>query len=82
MQEESGLPGLRQQGYHDFVDAVGELSSFMRDRGAVPEPGAKDRAEARLGSWLDGQRAADRRGRLSAPRAVALEDVLGRDWSS
>ncbi|MDQ0261343.1 Helicase associated domain protein [Sinomonas atrocyanea] len=79
----TGLPALRQQGDQDFAARTNELSAFMRERDRVPEAAAAhDASEARLGSWLDGQRAADRRGRLSAQRAGALQGVLGRGWSS
>lgn len=79
----TGLPALRQQGDQDFTVRANELSAFLRERGRAPEAGAAhDATEATLGSWLDGQRAADRRGRLSAQRAGALQGVLGRGWSS
>jgi hypothetical protein len=79
----TGLSALRQQGDQDFAATVNALAAFMRERGRVPEvAAAHDAAEARLGSWLDGQRAADRRGRLSAQRAGALQGLLGRGWSS
>lgn len=79
----TGLSALRQQRDQDFAITVSDVAAFMRERGRMPEvAAAHDAAEARLGSWLDGQRAADRRGRLSAERAVALQGVLGRGWSS
>jgi hypothetical protein len=80
--QEAGLPGLRQQDYDDFFTAAKELTAFTRERGRAPEASAHDLAESRLGAWLDAQRAADRRGRLSAPRALALQGILGRDWSN
>jgi hypothetical protein len=79
--EASGLPGLRQKDYNDFFAVVNELTAFMRERSRTPEASACDLAESRLGAWLAGQRAADRRGRLSAPRALALQGLLGQDWS-
>lgn len=79
----TGLSALRQQRDHDFAATVDALAAFLRERGRMPEvTAAQDAAEARLGSWLDGQRAADWRGRLSAERAGALQGVLGRGWSS
>ncbi|GAB2741623.1 helicase associated domain-containing protein [Sinomonas soli] len=78
----AGLPALRQQSENDFAAAVNEVSAFVRDRGRLPEPAARDRTEVRLGAWLAAQRAADRRGRLSAQRASTLQRVLGRGWSS
>lgn len=79
----TGLSALRQQRDQDFAATVNDLAAFMRERGRVPDvAAAHDAAEARLGSWLDGQRAADARGRLSAERAGALQGVLGRGWSS
>jgi hypothetical protein len=78
----TGLSALRHQDDQDFSGAVNALSAFLGDRGRAPAASAPhDLAEAKLGFWLDGQRAADRRGRLSAPRAAALQRVLGRDWS-
>ncbi|MGT2460701.1 hypothetical protein [Sinomonas atrocyanea] len=65
--QEAGLLGLRQQDYNDFFARVGELTAFVRERSQTPATSAHDAAEARLGTWLDAQRAADRRGRLSAP---------------
>lgn len=79
----TGLPALRQQGEQEFAARANELSAFMRERDRAPEAAAAhDAAEATLGSWLDRQRAADRRGRLSPHRADALQGVLGRGWSS
>jgi hypothetical protein len=79
----TGLPALRQQGDRDFAEGVTALAAFTRDTGRAPDAAkVHDKAEAQLGTWLAGQRAADRRGRLSAQRAAALQGVLGRGWSA
>jgi hypothetical protein len=78
----AGLPEPRQMSDAAFASAVEDLVAFVRDRGRPPEPGSGQPAEARLGTWLDAQRRADRKGRLSADRSGALEHVLGPGWSS
>ena len=79
----AGLPALGQQGEKDFAAAVNALAAFTREHGRAPEATVvSDRGEAQLGAWLEGQRAADRRDRLSAQRAAALQGALGSNWSS
>lgn len=78
----AGLPEPRPRRDAVFALDVEELAAFVRDNGRAPRANADDPSEAKLGVWLEKQRAAHRSGKLSADRAAAVDGVLGQDWSS
>ncbi|WP_344300592.1 helicase associated domain-containing protein [Sinomonas flava] len=78
----TGLDRMREPRDEEFAAAIVELEAFREEGGGIPDWRSSDRVEARLGSWLEGQRDVERRGVLCEKRRALLEGVLGPRWVS
>lgn len=76
----TGLPVPAQQDEADFASALHRVEAFLAEYRHVPDPKAGDAYEARLGSWLDAERAADEHGALSQKRRERIQQVVGPEW--
>ncbi|HKU11780.1 helicase associated domain-containing protein [Sinomonas sp.] len=64
-----------------FARTLQRLAAFHRTNARTPEPTAGTLDEARLGRWLEAQRADLRRGTLCDERRSQLDDAIGGDWA-
>lgn len=78
----TGLPQPPHSDEEAFAVWVPQLSAFVSEYGRTPDAHSEDAYEARLGSWVNAQRAADHHGALSEKGAAQLEGILGPGWSS
>jgi hypothetical protein len=78
----TGLIEMRHQDDDEFAAALKELVAFRDERGWIPNWESREALEARLGSWLEAQRGAEKGGVLSSARRALLVDVLGPRWAS
>jgi hypothetical protein len=77
----AGLDGIRHDDA-DFKAAVHRLEGFLAENHRAPAAACgHDAYEAWLGSWLDAQRVAGRRGSLLPRRRAALDHALGPHWA-
>ncbi|MGT2460603.1 helicase associated domain-containing protein [Sinomonas atrocyanea] len=65
-----------------FGAAMQLLEAFLAEHGRSPDPWADDGYEARLGSWLDDQRAACLHHDLPLERRDQLARAAGPAWES
>ncbi len=77
----SGLGEPRQQDDEQFCACLRVLGDFLAARRRMPDVRAEDADEARLGSWLRAQQAAERRGALSGARGSKLRELIGPGWA-
>lgn len=78
----TGLGEPRQQGDEEFAATLQRLGEFLQERRRMPDRGAEDPEESRLGSWLRTQQAAERQGVLSGARGGSkLRGLIGPGWS-
>jgi hypothetical protein len=78
----SGLGEPRQQDDEHFSACLRVLDDFLAERRRTPDEHSEDAREAKLGSRLRAQQAAERRGALSGARGSELREVNGPGWAS
>ena len=64
-----------------FATTLEQVAVFAAAEGRMPEHHAAGALEARLGRWLEAQRADARRGTLSESRRQMIDGAIGAGWA-
>ena len=78
------ITGIRRpsQGSDEvFGRTLEQAAAFRAAEGRAPEAAAEGAREARLGRWLEAQRAESRRGTLSETRRRMIDRAIGAGWA-
>ena len=79
-------PGWKWEGQFErekedpFPGRVEELRAFVEEYGEYPKQAGKRDGESSLGTWINTQRRAYKKGKLSQERVGALEALPGWKW--